>query len=388
MLFTSRVGVPAACRRRSCWRRASSSSSAKARFVYNYTIYKKKNDYHAYFFVLTFPQTSFGSQAVEPAGAVQTLTITQPDDWYEHRTSPAPPRGPRTPATGPPTRRPPGAAYPLRRRHLHVRDGAALASVVPFTAAVFRRAVIMPNLKPPVRTVADAEQYRCAPCRGRGCAHPPQPAFGRNPCSLRCGVCRFPSAPGAAFPHRGKKHGLARRGRRSARVLAAAAAAGGPAAGFEPLMALYLTDNTTAADVAAATASGFVAGFKYYPAGATTNSADGVTDISKARKRGNQPPDCEDLCLQRGGKGETPSPLLRFGGLELTAPGRPQVRGALEAMAEAGLPLMVHGEVTDAGTDIFDREARFVDTTLAPLLASLPGLRLCMEHITTREAKP
>jgi dihydroorotase len=168
--------------------------------------------------------------------------------------------------------------------HLHLRDGAALAAVLPHTARQFARAIVMPNLKPPVTTTALAAAYR-------------------------------------------------------ERILAARPAG----SRFEPLMTLYLTDRTPAAEVAAARASGFVHGFKLYPAGATTHSDAGVTDIRH----------CD---------------------------------ATLEAMAAQGMPLLVHGEVTHEDVDVFDREARFIDAVLAPLLARLPTLRLVFEHITTRAA--
>lgn len=177
-----------------------------------------------------------------------TLTITRPDDW-----------------------------------HIHFRDGASMQSVLPDTARVFGRAIAMPNLKPPVVTVADAAAYR-------------------------------------------------------ERLLAAARGTA-----FEPLMTLYLTDNTAPAEIEKAAASGFVRAVKYYPAGATTNSDSGVTDIRK----------CD---------------------------------AALEAMQAAGMPLLVHGEVTDARVDIFDRERVFLETVLAPLLERFSRLRVVVEHITTREA--
>ncbi|EON16935.1 dihydroorotase [Cupriavidus sp. GA3-3] len=179
----------------------------------------------------------------------QKLTITRPDDW-----------------------------------HLHLRDGAALAAVLPDTARQFARAIIMPNLKPPVTTVAQAQAYR-------------------------------------------------------ARILAALPAG----LQFEPLMTLYLTDNTTAEEIAAAKASGFVHGVKLYPAGATTNSDAGVTDIRR--------------CYP-----------------------------ALEAMQRAGLPLLVHGEVTDPSIDIFDREAVFIDRVMTPLRRDMPELKVVFEHITTKDA--
>lgn len=179
----------------------------------------------------------------------QKLTITRPDDW-----------------------------------HLHLRDGAALAAVLPDTARQFARAIIMPNLKPPVTTVAQAQAYR-------------------------------------------------------ARILAALPAG----MQFEPLMTLYLTDNTTAEEIVAAKASGFVHGVKLYPAGATTNSDAGVTDIRR--------------CY-----------------------------AALEAMQREGLPLQVHGEVTDPSIDIFDREAVFIERVMTPLRRDMPELKVVFEHITTKDA--
>jgi len=178
----------------------------------------------------------------------RTLTIPRPDDW-----------------------------------HLHLRDGAMLHGVLPETARHFARAIIMPNLVPPVVTGADAAAYR-------------------------------------------------------ARILAALP----DGMAFEPLMTLYLTETTDAADVVAAARSGLVKAVKLYPAGATTNSHGGVRDLDR-------------------------------------------VRGVLEAMAECGLPLCVHGEVTTAEVDIFDREAVFIDTVLDPLRRTTPGLRVVMEHITTRQ---
>ncbi|MCT8160241.1 dihydroorotase [Pseudoruegeria sp. SHC-113] len=167
--------------------------------------------------------------------------------------------------------------------HLHLRDGAMLKAVLPETARHFGRGIIMPNLVPPVVTGADAEAYK-------------------------------------------------------ARILAALPAG----MDFTPLMMLYLTEETDAADVAAAHASGLVTGVKLYPAGATTNSASGVRDFDK-------------------------------------------VRGVLEKMAEIGMPLCVHGEVTDAEIDIFDREAVFIERVLDPIRRATPGLRVVMEHITTRD---
>ena len=168
--------------------------------------------------------------------------------------------------------------------HLHVRDGEALAAVLPHTARQFRRALLMPNTRPPVTTVSMAEAYRA---RAR-----------------------------AALP---------------------------PGSPFEPLMSLYLTDRTTAAEIEAAAASGFVIAAKLYPAGATTNSEAGVTDIERATE-------------------------------------------AIAAMERSGLVLCVHGEETDPSVDVFDREAVFIERTLAPLLARFPGLRVVFEHITTAEA--
>jgi dihydroorotase len=168
--------------------------------------------------------------------------------------------------------------------HLHLRDGPQLASVVGYTAQRFARAIVMPNLRPPVTTTAQALAYK-------------------------------------------------------ARILAALSAD----TAFEPLMTLYLTDNTTPEIIADAVASEAVRGVKLYPAGATTNSDSGVTDLA--------------LC----------------------AP-------ALETMAELGLPLLVHGEVVDDAIDIFDREQVFVETVLDPLLRRYPDLRVVLEHITTRQA--
>jgi dihydroorotase len=176
-----------------------------------------------------------------------TLTLTRPDDW-----------------------------------HLHLRDGDMLAGVLPHSRH-FARAIVMPNLVPPVVTAADARAYRD-------------------------------------------------------RIRAALAAG----QDFTPLMTLYLTETTDPADVAAAQAEGLVTAVKLYPAGATTNSASGVRDIAK-------------------------------------------VMPVLERMAATGLPLCVHGEVTDPEVDIFDREAVFIERVLAPLRARLPELRITMEHVTTRE---
>ncbi len=168
--------------------------------------------------------------------------------------------------------------------HLHLRDGEMLKGVLPSTAAHFARAIIMPNLVPPVVKGSDAAAYR-------------------------------------------------------ERILAALP----DGMTFEPLMTLYLTEDTDPDDVAAAHASGLVKAVKLYPAGATTNSASGVTNFDN-------------------------------------------VRAVLERMAEIGLPLCVHGEVTHAEIDIFDREAAFIDQVLDPIRRATPGLRVVMEHITTKDA--
>ena len=168
--------------------------------------------------------------------------------------------------------------------HLHVRDGASLRAVIGFTAARFARAIIMPNLKPPVTTAELAGAYR-------------------------------------------------------KRILEALPAG----AKFEPLMTLYLTNRTEPAEVDRAKATGFVHGFKLYPAGATTHSDAGVTDIAN-------------------------------------------IYGVLERMSELDVVLQVHGEVTNADVDVFDREARFIDTVLMPLVERFPKLRIVFEHITTKQA--
>ena len=167
--------------------------------------------------------------------------------------------------------------------HLHLRDGTALAAVLPFTARQFARAIVMPNLKPPVVTAAAAVAYRD-------------------------------------------------------RILAALPAG----SDFQPLMTLYLTDSTTPEEIARAKAAGVVA-LKLYPAGATTNSDAGVTDIRKTH-------------------------------------------ATLEAMQRHGLLLLVHGEVTDPEVDIFDREAVFIDRVMRPLRRDFPALKVVFEHITTAEA--
>jgi dihydroorotase (homodimeric type) len=168
--------------------------------------------------------------------------------------------------------------------HLHLRDGDALASVVGHTAAQFARAIVMPNLKPPVATVAQAQAYRqrildCLPAGAR----------------------------------------------------------------FQPLMTLYLTEDTTPEEIALAKASDSVFAVKYYPAGATTNSQSGVRELSR-------------------------------------------VYAVLEAMEKHALPLLLHGEVTDPSIDIFDRERVFIERHLLPLQARFPGLRMVLEHITTKDA--
>ena len=180
--------------------------------------------------------------------APSTLTLTRPDDW-----------------------------------HLHLRDGEALRTVVPHTAAQFARAIVMPNLKPPVTTAVQAMAYRD-------------------------------------------------------RILAAVPAG----MAFEPLMTLYLTDNLPADEIARAREAGVVAA-KLYPAGATTNSDAGVTDIRKTYK-------------------------------------------TLEAMQRAGMLVLVHGEVTSADIDLFDREAVFIEQQLEPLRRDFPEVKIVMEHITTKEA--
>ena len=177
------------------------------------------------------------------------ITITRPDDW-----------------------------------HIHFRDDAEMASVLPDTARVFGRAIAMPNLKPPVTTVALAAAYR-------------------------------------------------------ERLLASVPAG----STFEPLMTLYLTDNTAPEEIVRAQQSSFVHAVKYYPAGATTNSDSGVTDLNKAYP-------------------------------------------AIAAMEEAGLPLLLHGEVTDPDVDVFDREAVFIERHLTKLMRDFPRLKIVLEHITTRQA--
>jgi dihydroorotase len=181
--------------------------------------------------------------------AEKTVTLRRPDDW-----------------------------------HAHFRDGAMLAAVLPFTVRQFARAIVMPNLVPPVTTVAAAEAYR-------------------------------------------------------ARILAALP----KDARFTPLMTCYLTDGTDPAEVERGYRAGVFSAVKLYPAKATTNSAFGVTDIAKTYS-------------------------------------------VLERMTALGMPLLIHGEVTDPEVDVFDREAAFIERVLAPLIARLPGLKIALEHITTEEA--
>lgn len=171
--------------------------------------------------------------------------------------------------------------------HLHLRDGPGLALTVNATARVFARAIVMPNLKPPVTTVAQARSYR-------------------------------ERIVGSLDP-------------------------AGKAAGFEPLMTLYLTDATEPAEITRARESDCVHAVKLYPAGATTNSESGVTSIEK-------------------------------------------VYAALERMQRLGMPLLVHGEMTDPAVDIFDREKAFIDAVLVPLMRDFPALRIVFEHITTADA--
>lgn len=181
--------------------------------------------------------------------STEVITLTQPDDW-----------------------------------HLHVRDGEILKTVIAHTARQFARAIIMPNLKPPVLTTSDAEAYQQR---------------------------ILDSLPGDVE--------------------------------FTPLMTLYLTNQTTSDEIRRAHASGFVKAVKLYPAGATTHSDAGVTDIQR-------------------------------------------VYPTLQTMADLGMPLLIHGEVTDANVDVFDREKVFIDRHLKPLMAAIPDLRIVLEHITTREA--
>ena len=180
---------------------------------------------------------------------INTLTLTRPDDW-----------------------------------HLHLRDGVALKAVLPDSARQFARAIVMPNLRPPVTTVESALSYR-------------------------------------------------------QRILDALP----EAANFEPLMTLYLTDNTSVDEIKKAKASGMIYGVKLYPAGATTNSDAGVSDLAK--------------CMT-----------------------------ALEAMQAVGMPLLVHAEVTDSNVDVFDRERVFIERHMIALLKNFPALKVVFEHITTKDA--
>ncbi|HBJ89465.1 MAG TPA: dihydroorotase, partial [Gammaproteobacteria bacterium] len=179
----------------------------------------------------------------------KTITITKPDDW-----------------------------------HLHLRDGEMLGTTVPHTARSFSRAIVMPNLKPPVTTVEQALAYR-------------QRILNALPTDTN----------------------------------------------FSPLMTLYLTDNLAQEELVRLSEEPAVVAVKYYPAGATTNSDSGVSSIDR-------------------------------------------VMPSLEVMAKRGIPLLIHGEVTDGEIDIFDREQRFIDTVLAPLRAQLPELKVVLEHITTANA--
>ena len=180
---------------------------------------------------------------------MESIEITRPDDW-----------------------------------HLHLRDGKSLARVLPYTARRFRRAIVMPNLDPPVTTVAEAADYR-------------ERILAVLPSDLE----------------------------------------------FEPLMALYLTDATTGSEIEAAAASSIVAAVKFYPMGATTNSARGVASLA-------------------------------------------ELNPALEALERSGLPLLVHGEANSPDCDVFDRERVFLEDTLRPLVERFQGLRVVFEHITTEEA--
>jgi len=200
--------------------------------------------------------TAVSTQSTLPpdtSAQAQVLTLTRPDDW-----------------------------------HLHVRDGAMLAAVLPHTARQFGRAIIMPNLRPPVTTTEQALAYR-------------QRILDALP----------PATPGLPS--------------------------------FEPLMTLYLTDNTPPDEIRRARASGLVHGVKLYPAGATTNSDAGVTSLANCAK-------------------------------------------TLEVMQELGMPLLVHGEVTDSAIDLFDREKVFIDRVMIPLRRDFPALKVVFEHITTQDA--
>ena len=195
------------------------------------------------------PITDIDTLSAETAQAAQRLTLRRPDDW-----------------------------------HVHLRDGTMLASVVNYTARQFARAIVMPNLSPPITTVAAAKAYR-------------------------------------------------------GRILAALE----PGLNFEPLMTCYLTDGTDVGEVERGFAQGVFTACKLYPAHATTNSDHGVTDIAK-------------------------------------------IHNVLEAMQRIGMPLLIHGEVTERHIDIFDREAVFIDRILSQLIADFPALKVVFEHITTAEA--
>ena len=188
-----------------------------------------------------------------PQSTPQTLTLIRPDDW-----------------------------------HLHLRDGETLNAVIADTARQFQRAIVMPNLRPPVTTAEQALEYR-------------------------------------------------------ERILDAVTLAGLPSDAFTPLMTLYLTDNTSADEIRMAHGTGVIHAVKLYPAGATTNSDAGVTDLM-------------GRCAE-----------------------------ALEAMQEIGMPLLVHGEVTDPAVDVFDREAVFIERVMAPLRKAFPELKVVFEHITTKD---
>jgi dihydroorotase len=203
-------------------------------------------------FIAITPMSASTPASASTVDSVDSVTLARPDDW-----------------------------------HLHVRDGAVLAAVLPHTARQFGSAIIMPNLRPPVTTTDMAAAYR-------------------------------------------------------GRILAALPK-DGPGARFEPLMTLYLTDNTPPDEIRRARESGFVHGVKLYPAGATTNSDAGVTSIAKCAK-------------------------------------------TLEAMQKHDLPLLVHGEVTDPAIDMFDREKVFIDRVMTPLRRDFPALKVVFEHITTKDA--
>lgn len=188
-----------------------------------------------------------------PQSTPQILTLIRPDDW-----------------------------------HLHLRDGETLNAVIADTARQFQRAIVMPNLRPPVTTAEQALEYR-------------------------------------------------------ERILDAVTLAGLPSDAFTPLMTLYLTDNTSADEIRMAHGTGVIHAVKLYPAGATTNSDAGVTDLM-------------GRCAE-----------------------------ALEAMQEIGMPLLVHGEVTDPAVDVFDREAVFIERVMVPLRKAFPELKVVFEHITTKD---